>query len=74
MRNEDRAEVILIAQPEKLLLHVVPRHRIECAEGLIHQQNLRPRHQSAGDGDPHFHAAGELARIGSAEAVEPDLL
>ncbi len=40
-------------------------------KGLIHQQQLWPGDQAAGDGDAHLHAAGEFARQDVGELPSP---
>ena len=45
------------------LLHVAARAGIERAEGFVHQQDSRPRHERLGDRHALLHAAGELVRV-----------
>ena len=47
----------------KQVLHVHARHRVERAEGLVHQDDPGPQDERLGDGHPLPHAAGELVRI-----------
>jgi hypothetical protein len=42
-------------------------------EGLVHEQKARLRGQRADDRHAHFHAAGQLARIGALEPVSPTM-
>jgi len=49
-------------------------HRVERAEGLIHQQHRRLLGEAARDLQPLLHAARELTRITLRMRVEPDLL
>jgi hypothetical protein len=52
------------------VVHDFARLRVERAEGLVHQQNLRPPHQRAGDGDALLHAAGELVGPGVGRGIQ----
>ena len=49
------------------LLHLLARLRVERAEGLVHEQHLRPVRQRARDGRALLHAAAQLARVGAAK-------
>ena len=43
---------------------------IQCAERLIHQQKVRPRHQRPGNRDTLLHAAGQLAGVGAGKVLQ----
>ena len=45
---------------------------IESGKRLVHEQDVRMYHQRTGKAHPLPHAAGQLARIGGLETVEPD--
>src|SRR3712207_9443749 len=38
--HEQHGEAELVPQPQKLLLHLAPRQRVEGREGLVHQKNV----------------------------------
>ncbi|WDT78402.1 MAG: hypothetical protein MPW14_14445 [Candidatus Manganitrophus sp.] len=48
--------------PQQLVLQIPAGQRVERAEGLVHQQHLRPHGQRPGDADALLHAAGDLGR------------
>ena len=72
MGDEHRREAVLPPQRQQVVVEPVARDLVERRERLVHQQDLRLRHQRARDRDAHLHAAGELARIGLLEALEAD--
>ena len=49
----------LLPDPQQKVLHLVAGLRVESAEGLVHQDDLRADGQRAGDGHALLHAAGE---------------
>ena len=53
------------------IVHHFARLRIECAEGLVHQQNFGAPHQRAGDGDALLHAARQLIGPGIGGGSQP---
>ncbi len=57
---------------EQLALEVLPRHLVECAERLVHQEQLGAAGQGAGDGDALLHAAGELPGEPAGDVAEAD--
>ena len=48
-------------QSQELVLQPLAHHRVDGAEGLVHQQHRRVGGERAGDADPLALAAGELA-------------
>jgi hypothetical protein len=56
----------------ELLVQHQPRLRIERAERLVEQQDVRLHHQRAGDADALAHSAGQLAWILVFETCEID--
>ena len=72
--DEDHRQILLLPQAQQIAVELVPRNFIQRAEGLIHQQQLWPGDQAAGDGDAHLHAAGEFARQDVGELAEPHQL
>src|SRR5919106_116899 len=46
--------------------------RVEGAEGLVHQQDLRVDRERAADRDALLHAAGELARVLAREPLQAE--
>ena len=72
MGDEHRGEAVLPPQRQQVVVEPVARDLVERRERLVHQQDLRMRHQRARDRDAHLHAAGEFARIGFLEALQAD--
>ncbi len=60
-------------QADDLLLHVPPDQRVERAERLVEQQDLRVDGEGAGEADALALAAGELARAALLHALQADL-
>ena len=61
--DEDHGGVAGAHQRQHLVLQALPRHRIERAERLVHQQRLRLLRQAARDLQALLHAARHLRRI-----------
>ena len=57
---------------QQLEVHRLARHRVERAEGLVHQQQRRVVHERAAMRDALLHAARELVRVLVLEALEAD--
>ena len=55
---------------QQQLLHHQPRLRVERAERLVHQEQLRLADPRAGERDSLLHAARELVRVMLFEACE----
>jgi hypothetical protein len=55
-------------------MHLYPRTRIECAEGLVKQQHLRLARQSLRKGKPLLHAARQGTGILIGVLRQADLL
>ena len=70
--DHDHGDVLLAPDAGEFLLHGDLGHRVERAERLVEQQDLRLHGQRAGDADALRHAARKLPRIGIGEIVEPD--
>ena len=60
-------------QRQHLVLQPLPRHRVERAERLVHQQRLRLLREAARDLQALLHAAGHLRRIFLGVAGQADL-
>ena len=62
MRSRSRSSIL---QPDafKIEIHLLARHCVKCAEGLVHEQKGRIAEQRAADGDALAHAAGQLPGI-----------
>src|ERR1051325_1751459 len=75
MRDEEARRLRLARQPDKKILHIETRPRIERAERLIHQHDPRLQNERARDRDTLTHSAGELMRILVCVAIraQPDL-
>jgi hypothetical protein len=61
--DEDHGLLVLLPDPEQLLLHHLAGLGVEGAKGLVHEKHRRMIGEHAGDGHPLLHSARELARI-----------
>src|SRR3954453_12874909 len=61
-------------QAQQLVPHQQPRLLVECAEGLVEEDETGAQHERARDADALAHAARKLARTGAGEILEPDEL
>ena len=64
MGDEDHGLAHRSPQLQQIVVELEAGDLVERGERLVHQQQLRLRHQRARDRDPHLHAAGQFARIG----------
>ena len=62
----------LLPDAQQLKVHLLARQRIERAERLVHQDQLRIVDQRARDRGALLHAAGELVRVFVLRALQPD--
>src|SRR5580765_6725551 len=63
----------LALQPQQLVLELLAHDRVDGAERLVHEQDVRVADEPAGDPDALLLATGELARIALGEGrVEAD--
>ena len=69
--EDDRAAEFAL-QAQEVVVELEAGDLVERREGLVHEEELRPQRQGAGDRDAHLHAARQLARIGVREAGEAD--
>src|SRR5690606_18252216 len=58
--DEDHRAALLVVQPGHLLLHVAPDQRVEGAERLVEEEDLRVDGEGAGQADGLLLAAGQL--------------
>ena len=72
--DEDEGDADLVLDGLELLLHPLAEPPVERGERLVEQQDLRPRHQRAGERHPLLLAAGQLADAPVAQAAEADQL
>jgi hypothetical protein len=72
VRDEQHGQRLLPPDPFELVVEQVPGHRVERAERLVHQQDVRVLGERPGQRDPLPHAAGELVRPLATEPLEPD--
>ena len=72
MRDEDHRPAIFFLEPQDVVVELEAGDLVERRERLVHQQQRRPGHQCAGDGNAHLHAAGQFARIGLREIGQAD--
>ncbi len=70
--NHEHGDAFVLPDAQELGLHLTARQRVERAERLVEQENLRPRRKAPGDRCALSHAAGELVRIRLFEPLEPD--
>src|SRR2546426_9721166 len=61
--DEDHGLLVLLPDPQELLLHDLARLRVQRPEGLVHQEHRGVVGQRPRDGHPLLHAAGKLARV-----------
>ena len=61
----------VLPDPLQLEVHALARQRIERAERLVHQQDLRIARQRPADAGALLHAAGQLVGISVAEFAKP---
>ena len=70
MGDEQNCLAVALPQVRKHLLHDLARLRIQCAEGLIHQQNLRVIREGARDRGPLLHSTGKRLGVGFGETIQ----
>ncbi|OJV02810.1 MAG: hypothetical protein BGO06_14725 [Shinella sp. 65-6] len=76
MRDEDHGQLFPLPDAREQFLHLHAGQRVQGAERLVHQQQLRLVGKRAGDGDPLLHAAGKLRGIAvrkGLQAHQPEL-
>ncbi len=61
--DHEDGQLMLLPQPQHQLVHVGADARVECAEGLVQQQNARLAEQSLSNRQTLFHAARQLMRV-----------
>ena len=74
MGDEEDSGPLLVEDVEGLVADAVAQAVVEAGEGLVHQQDRRPRRQRAGERDALLLAAGEFVRKAAGMAAEPDPL
>ena len=67
VRDEDRGDLVTLAQSQKLLLHLMTRERIESTKGFIKEQQRGACGQCTRHGDALALTAGELSRVAGGE-------
>lgn len=72
VRDEDDGLLERALKVAQLRLHVAPDQRIEGAERLIHEEDVRIRRERPRETRALLHAAGQLARILRLPALEAD--
>ena len=72
VRDEHDRQPLLCPQSEKLTIEPLPREFVECAERLVHQQQIGFQCERTCDRHAHLHAARELARKVRREFRQPD--
>ena len=71
--DEDRGLAEVLGQLAELVLQLAADQRVERAERLVHQDDLRVGGQRTGQPDALLHAARELARVALQPVAEADL-
>ena len=66
--HEDERDADVLLDRLELDLHLLAELQVEGAQRLVEQEQLRPVHERAREGDPLALAAGELARLSRLEA------
>ncbi|MBA1342011.1 MAG: hypothetical protein C5S52_00190 [ANME-2 cluster archaeon] len=72
--DEDYRLLYPFLEIQKFILHVSPDERVEGAEGLVHQHDIRVERQRPCQTHPLLHPSAELPRIGVLPPLEADLL
>ena len=74
VRDQQKCLFRSFMEPFKLILKVQPRDRVDRAERLIEQHDLRVRDQRPGKADALLLAAGKLSRVAIPELLrfQPD--
>ncbi len=67
----DHGDAEAFVQVLQLELHLGAELLVQRPEGLVHEKHRRLEDEGAGQGDPLLLAARELARIATAETLEP---
>ena len=69
--EQDRLSKLAL-QVDELVLHLTADERVECGEGLVHEQDVGLGCQGPSQSDTLTHSAGELTRFVVRPALEPD--
>jgi hypothetical protein len=74
--DHGEGEALLGAKLEGEVLEILPVQGVEGGKGLIHEEQVGPQGEGAGDGGALALAAGDLARVlvrerGNAQALQP---
>jgi hypothetical protein len=70
--NEHDGLALSLPQEQQLFLQQTARLLIQCAEGLVHEQDLRLHRKRPGQADALLHAARELLWQAFLKAFEAD--
>ena len=71
MRDHQDGLIAVAVNAQKFLIESLACERVEGAERLVHQQQVRLLQQGAREGNALGHAAGELRRVGVGERFQP---
>ena len=70
MGDVDEGDAHGLLNALELVLHVLAQTQVQCAEGFVQQQDLRPVDQCAGDGDALLLSAGERSDLAVFKALQ----
>ena len=68
--DEDGGPALAFAEGEQFFVEVFAGEFVEGTERFVEQEELRFEGEGAGEGDAHFFAAGELARVAVGEGSD----
>ena len=72
MGDEDHGAAGLGPELQQVVVQLVAGDLVQRRKGFVHQDQPRPGHQRPRNRHPHLHAAGQFARIGGKEFLQPD--
>src|ERR1051326_6837330 len=72
VRDEDDGDAQVLPDAAELHLHELARLRVESAERLVHEQDLRLQRQRSSKSNTLLHATRQLVRVAVLEALEPN--
>jgi hypothetical protein len=73
VRHEQHTEAVLTPEIKQQRAHAQPGQRVECTERLVEQQQVRLRHQRAGQRNPLRLTTGQRQRPHLGAVGEADI-